>query len=259
MGADDRHRRHARGGRVRGAGAVAVPPQAHPGAAAVRRSEGRHRRRAPTSSATCAGRPCSTTSSSPRPTSPPGRRGPAAGEVARPLGRARPGRPQGGGRRAGRAGHHPAQPAPRSSATRWASRARRSAGGSPSRAAGGPPTCSTRRAPRRSSAITKPRGLRRRAAALPGRGAGLARLPRRRRARRLPGPRHGPRQDPHRARPPRPHRRRAARPRDRPAGRGRQLGGRGGPLRPALRSSCTTAQSGRRPTSWSPRWRAPTS
>ena len=55
------------------------------------------------------------------------------------------------------------------------------------------------------------RGVRRRAAALPGRGARLARLPRRRRARRLPRPRHGPRQDAHRPRPPRPHRA-AARP-----------------------------------------------
>ena len=50
-------------------------------------------------------------------------------------------------------------------------------------------------------------GLRGRAAQLPGRGARLARVPRRGRARRLPRARHGPRQDAHRPRPRRPHRR----------------------------------------------------
>ena len=47
-----------------------------------------------------------------------------------------------------------------------------------------------------------PEGLRRRAAQLSGRSAGVARLPRRRRPRRLPRARHGPRQDADDARPP---------------------------------------------------------
>ena len=73
-------------------------------------------------------------------------------------------------------------------------------------------------------AVTTPRGLRRRAPQLPGRGAGMARLPPHGRAGRLPGPGHGPRQDAHHARPPGPHHRQRPRPRDRPAGRRRQLG-----------------------------------
>ena len=98
------------------------------------------------------------------------------------------------------------------------------------------------------------RGLRRRAAQLPGRGARLARLPRRRRARRLPRPRHGPRQDAHRARPPRPHRRRRPGARHRPAGGRRQLGGRGRAVhaRPAGRRA-PRRRPGRRPTSSTPR------
>ena len=76
-----------------------------------------------------------------------------------------------------------------------------------STAAAGPPTCSRR--PRRSPrGGHRARGLRRRAAQLPGRGARVARVPRCRRARRLPRARHGPRQDADGARPPRPHRRR---------------------------------------------------
>ena len=53
----------ARGGRLRRAGPGAVPPQAVAGAAPVHRARRRHRSSAPTSSATCAGRRCSTTSS----------------------------------------------------------------------------------------------------------------------------------------------------------------------------------------------------
>ena len=49
---------------------------------------------------------------------------------------------------------------------------------------------------------SRPQGVRGRAAQLPGRGAGVAGLPRSRRHRRLPGPRHGPGQDAHHARPP---------------------------------------------------------
>ena len=79
--------------------------------------------------------------------------------------------------------------------------------------------------------VTEPEGLRRRAAHLPGRGAGVDRVPRRGRARRLPGARHGPRQDADRARPPRAHRGRRHRARHRPGGGRRQLGGRGRPLR----------------------------
>ena len=68
------------------------------------------------------------------------------------------------------------------------------------------------------------RRLRRRAAHLPGRGARLARLPRRRRARWLPRAGHGPRQDADDARPPRPLPGQRAGARGR-AGRGRrQLG-----------------------------------
>ena len=143
---------------------------------------------------------------------PAGRRGPPAGAVARALGRARPGRPQGGRRRARRAGRRPSSPAPRSCATRvglegsaLARRRRRS------RATAGPPTCSSRPARRRPTPVTTPEGFVGELRTLPGRGARLARLPRRRRARRLPRPRHGPRQDADGARPPRPHRRATAR------------------------------------------------
>ena len=64
-----------------------------------------------------------------------------------------------------------------------------------------------RRSPRRRvgpvrRAGSRPQGVRRRAAQLPGRGAGVAGLPRSRRHRRLPRPRHGPGQDAHHARPP---------------------------------------------------------
>ena len=107
-----------------------------------------------------------------------------------------------------RADDRRSSPAPRSCATRVGLEgiAARPAA-SRSRAAAGPPTCSSKAAGRRTEPGHRARGLRRRAAQLPGRGAGLARLPRRRRARRLPRPRHGPRQDADRARPPRPHRR----------------------------------------------------
>ena len=62
--------RGARGGRLRGAGARAVAAQADARPAPVHRARRATPSSAPTSSATCAGRRCSTTSSSPRPTSP---------------------------------------------------------------------------------------------------------------------------------------------------------------------------------------------
>ena len=68
-------------------------------------------------------------------------------------------------------------------------------------AAAGPPTCSRSASTVSDDPAARARGLRRRAAQLPGRGARLARLPRRRRPRRLPRARHGPRQDARRCSP----------------------------------------------------------
>ena len=135
------------------------------------------------------------------------RRGPPARPVPRQVGRARRGRPEGGGRRARRAlaGHQadrrrdpPPGRRPRGHGPgrrhldrglRLGQRAARAGAGGQD---GGRPGT---------------RGLRGRAAQLPGRGARLARVPRRGRARRLPRARHGPGQDAHRPRPRRPHRR----------------------------------------------------
>ena len=236
VGADDRHRSVARVGRVRGAGAGALPPQALAGAPPVRRAHRARRWWAPTSSATCAGPRCSTTSSSPPPTSPgwprrPGRSCRSHGkwveldrvdlkEAAAALaerGDAKQltgaeilrhvvgleGTPFGAGVTVEGSG--------------WVTDLLEKASAAPA------------------APVTKPEGFVGELRSLPGGGARLARLPRRRGARRLPRPRHGPRQDAHRARPPRPHAGQRAVPRDRPAGGGRQLGGRGAALhaRPA--------------------------
>ena len=75
-------------------------------------------------------------------------------------------------------------------------------------------------------------GVHRRAAELPGRGPGVDRVPRARRPRWMPRPGHGPRQDPDGARAPRPGRGVRTGARDRSGGGRRQLGGRGGALRP---------------------------
>ncbi len=101
-------------------------------------------------------------------------------------------------RAANDAAHRRRDPAPR----QWASRARPSAAASRVDGSGWATDLFERAKAVVDRAGHRARGLRGRAAQLPGRGAGLARLPRRRRARRLPGPRHGPRQDAHRARPP---------------------------------------------------------
>ena len=103
--------------------------------------------------------------------------------------------------------HRRGDPPPRGSAWR-ASPLRRA---SRRRAAAGPPSCSRRRRRAPDARHHPAGGLRRRAPQLPGRGAGLAGLPRRGRAGRLPGARHGPGQDAHGARPHRPHDRRRAR------------------------------------------------
>ena len=173
----------------------------------------RHRRRRPPAQQRALVGACSTTSSSPRPRSPawPAEARPLV-RSARQVGRARPGRPRGGRRGAGRARPtRPSSPAPRSCATRSASRARRSPAASSSTAAAGPPTCSSRRRASPTEPITTPEGFVGELRTYQAEALGLARLPRRRRARRLPRARHGPRQDADRARPPRPHRRRRAR------------------------------------------------
>ena len=94
-----------------------------------------------------------------------------------------------------------------------------------------------------------PEGLRRRAAQLPGRSAGVARLPRLRRPRWLPRPRHGSRQDADDARPPARRRRPRSRARDRAARGRRQLGGGGGALHAgAARGRAPRREPRRRPT-----------
>ena len=214
--------------RLRRARSRAVAAQADAVAARVRRRPRRSRRSARTNSPTCAGRRCSTTSSSPRPTSPGSRRkrgrssAPAAAG-SRSTGRSRQAAaersPNGRRRRSSRA--------PRCCASRSASKARRSPAASPSPAAVGRPTCSRPRPKLVGDAGARARRLRRRAAQLPGRGARVARLPRLGRPRRLPRARHGPRQDADDARPP--ARRRGHRPRARDrAARGRRQLDRGG-------------------------------
>ena len=108
--------------------------------------------------------------------------------------------------------------------------------------------------------VGAPDGLRRRAPQLPGRGAGVARLPRRGRARRLPRARHGPRQDADDARPPARRRRQRAR-----AGRSRRprSSATGRPRRAlharAARRRAPRRRPRRRPTRSPPRSPTPTS
>ena len=135
------------------------------------------------------------------------RRGAAARAVARPLGRARPRRPEGGGGRARRAGdRRRSSPAPRSCATPSGSKGRRSASGSLVEGEGWAADLLDKADVRVARGGHRAGGLRRQAAHLPGRGARVAGLPRCRRSRRLPRPRHGPRQDADRARPSGQHR-----------------------------------------------------
>ena len=109
MGADDRHRRHPRGRRLRRAGAGPVAPHAVADAAPVHRAVVRHgRRRPPAQRRPLVGRVRRRRADRGR-HRPPGRRGPPAGPLARAVGRARPGRPQGGGGRPRRAGRHQTQ------------------------------------------------------------------------------------------------------------------------------------------------------
>ncbi len=82
--------------------------------------------------------------------------------------------------------------------------------------------------------VAEPEGFAGNAAQLPGRGGRVARVPRRRRPRWLPRPRHGPRQDADRPRPPRPAHAEGETAKTlviAPSRRRRQLGGRGGTLR----------------------------
>ena len=171
MGADDRHRRHARGRRLRGAGAGAVAPQADARLAAVRRARRRHRRRCPPAEQRAVVGGVRRRRADRGRDRPSRRRGPSARSIAWPVGRARPGRPQGGRRRTRRAGDDdpahrrrdpPALGRPGGLAARpeaWSSRA-----------AAGRPTCCNkaqsrpdragrpaRRASRASSAAIRPR------------------------------------------------------------------------------------------------------
>ena len=74
-----------------------------------------------------------------------------------------------------------------------------------SRAPAGPPTSCSKAVHRLTEPRpTNPEGFDGELRSYQAEALGVARVPRRRRARRLPGPRHGPGQDPHDARPPRP-------------------------------------------------------
>ena len=229
MGADDRHRRRAGGRRLRRPGAAPLAPPAQPHAPPVRRARRRVARRcAPAQQRPLVGRVRRPGAHRGR-HHPPGHRGQAARPGPRTLGRAGPGRPQGGRGRAGRAGPHddaerrgdpPPRARPGGVTVRSGVRGRDRLGHRAVREGAGGARCPDHPAG----------GLRRRAPQLPGRGAVLAGLPRRGRAGRLPGARHGPGQDAHGPRAHRPHHRPRARARHRPARRRRQLGGRGGPL-----------------------------
>ena len=202
VGAHDRHRPAPRRRRLRRAGPRAVDAQGHADAARVRGDDG-VRRSAPTSSPTCAGRRCSTTSSSPRPTSRAGQ-GSAA---AHPLrwawvaidqadlhAAAEPRWPS--------ARTPPSCRAPRCCASRSGSRARRSPAASPSKVAAGRPTCSPPRADLSGEPARAPEGFVGELRSYQAEALAWLGLPRRRRPRRLPRPRHGPRQDADDARPP---------------------------------------------------------
>ena len=103
------------------------------------------------------------------------------------------------------------------------------------------------------------RALRRHAALVSGRGAGVDRIPRRQRTRWMPRPRHGARQDADRAGPPRPHARHAAprwsslRPRWSATGRPRPPGS-----PPTCACSCITGRRGPATRSWRRRSPRPT-
>ena len=190
VGADGRSPARGSPRRLRRARARAVDAARPRRRCACSSTSRRSRRSAPTSSPTCAGRRCSTTSSSPRPTSR------ELAKEARPLIRSG-GRwvaidqadLRGRGRRARRAGRHrPSSRAPRCCASRSASRARRSPAASSSRVAAGRPTCSpppptssaepaarARRASSASCAATRPRRWRGSASSTPaGLGGCLA-------------------------------------------------------------------------------------
>ena len=139
-------------------------------------------------------------------------RRPAPGQVPGPLGRARPGRPQGGRGRPGRAGRTTQLTGAEVLRYALGLEGAPLAGGLVVDVAGWVASDLLRRAATSHRARHQPRGLLRPAAGLPGRGPGVAGLPRRRRAGRHPGPRHGPGQDPHGAGPHRP-----APPRQRPS------------------------------------------
>ena len=213
VGADDGHRRRRSRRPASTSGCRALSRRKpSPDAAAVRRARRRVASSAPTSSATCAGRCCSTTSSSPRPTSP------AWPREARPLVQSR-GRwveldrvdlKQAAAALAERADDDPAHrrrdPAPRHRPRGVAARRRGRVGGDSwatdlfERAQAAP-----------DAPVTRPEGFAGELRSYQAEALAWLGLPRRRRARRLPGPRHGPGQDADGARPPRPHDRPAAR------------------------------------------------
>ena len=170
LGPHGDHRAATRGRRLRRAGARAVARANPRRRCACSSTRPRSRRSARTSSPTCAGRRCSTTSSSPRPTSPGShtRRARSSARVGggsrstRPTCRPRPTRSPNGRRRR-------SSPARRCCASRSVSKAPRSRAASRSSAAVGPPSCSRprprcRRRPRArptassaSCAATRPR------------------------------------------------------------------------------------------------------
>ncbi len=123
VGADDGHGRHARGRRLRRAGARPVAADAVTHAAPVHHAVGRHgRRRPPALRRALVGGVRRRRADRGRHL-PPGRRGPAPDPLTGTVGRARPGRPEGGGGRPGRAGRpdpheRGRDPAPRRRASR---------------------------------------------------------------------------------------------------------------------------------------------
>ena len=164
----------------------------------------RRPRSAPTSSPTCAGRRCSTTSSSPPP------RSAELAKEARPLIRS------GGqwvaldkadlarrGQRARRAGQRPrSSPAPTCCASPSASRARRSPAASRVEGGGWAADLLAAAADLSGEPAAAPEGFDGELRSYQAEALAWLGLPRRRRPRRLPRPRHGPRQDAHDARPP---------------------------------------------------------
>ena len=124
------------------------------------------------------------------------RRGAAARALARRLGRARQGRPGRGRRGPRRARRRPrSSPAPRCCATPSASRAPTWPATVQVHGGGWAADLLAKSADVASDLTTTPPGFEGELRSLPGRGTRLAGLPRLGRARRLPGARHGPRQD----------------------------------------------------------------